>query len=75
MNDVPEGEPAERRLAEHLELLRDSPPSPGTSLVPRVVRTARWQSFLRAPLRVVGMIGFAFVQGLTTLFGGTRRSK
>ena len=75
MNDVPEGGPAERRLDEHLELLRDSPPSPGTALVPRVVRTARWQSFLRAPRRVVGMIGLAFVQGLTTLFGGTRKSK
>jgi hypothetical protein len=75
VNDVPEGGSAERRLDEHLELLRDSPPSPGTALVPRVVRTARWQSFLRAPLRVMGMIGFAFVQGLTTLFGGTRKSK
>jgi hypothetical protein len=75
VNDQPEAGPAERRLDEHLELLRDSPPSPGTALVPRVVRTARWQSFLRAPLRVVGMIGLAFVQGLSTLFGGTRTSK
>ena len=75
MNDEPEAGPAERRLDEHLELLRASPPAPGTSLVPRVVRTARWQSFLRTPLRVAGMIGLAFVQGLTTLFGGTRKSR
>ena len=75
MIDEPDAGPAERRLDEHLELLRDSPPAPGTALVPRVVRTARWQSFLRAPLRVVGMIGLAFVQGLTTLFGGGRKSK
>jgi hypothetical protein len=74
MNDEPEAGPAERRLDEHLELLRASPPTPGTALVPRVVRKARWQSFLRAPLRVVGMIGLAFVQGLTTLLGGTRKS-
>ena len=75
MNDVPEDGPAERRLDEHLELLRASAPAPGTAMVPRVVRKARWQSLLRAPLRVVGMIGLAFVQGLTTLFGGTRKSK
>lgn len=75
MNDESEDGPAERRLDEHLELLRASPPEPGTALVPRVIRTARWQSFLRAPLRVAGMIGFAFVQGLTTLFGGGRKSK
>ena len=74
MNDEPELGPAERRLDEHLELLRASPPAPGTALVPRVVRRARWQGFLRAPLRVVGMIGVAFVHGLTTLFGGRRKS-
>ena len=70
MNDEPEGGLAERRLDEHLELLRATPPSPGTALVPRVVRKARWQSYLRAPLRVVGMIGFAFVHGLSVLLGG-----
>jgi hypothetical protein len=74
VNDEPDAGPAERRLDEHLELLRASPPAPSTALVPRVVRAARWQSFLRAPLRVVGMIGFAFVQGLTTLFGGKGKS-
>ncbi len=73
MNDEPDG-PAERRLDEHLSLLRASPPAPGTALVPRVVRKARWQSYLRAPLRVVGMIGLAFVHGLGTLFGGPRKS-
>jgi hypothetical protein len=70
MNDEPEGGLAERRLDEHLELLRATPPSPGTALVPRVVRKARWQSYVRAPLRVVGMIGSAFVHGLAALFGG-----
>ncbi len=75
MTDEPDAGPAERRLDEHLELLRASPPAPGTALVPRVVRTARWQNLLRAPIRVVGMIGLAFMQGLTTLFGGARKSK
>jgi hypothetical protein len=74
MNEPPEGSLAERRLDEHLELLRATPPEPGTSLVPRVVRRARWQSYLRAPLRVVGMIGFAFAQGLAALLrGGSSR--
>ncbi len=73
MNDEFEAGPAERRLDEHLALLRDSPPEPGTALVPRVVRTARWQGMLRAPLRVVAMIGAAFLQGITTLAGGGRR--
>ena len=74
MNSEPGAAPAERRLDEHLELLRASPPSPGTELVPRVVRRARWQSYLRAPLRVVGMIGFAFLSGLGALFGAGRKS-
>jgi hypothetical protein len=74
MNNEPGAGPAERRLDEHLELLRASPPSPSTELVPRVVRRARWQRYLRAPLRVVGMIGFAFVSGLGVLFGADRKS-
>ena len=73
MNDEPATGPAEQRLGDHLELLRTSPPSPGTTLVPRVVRRARWQGYLQAPLRVVGMIGVAFVQGLATLLGGSRK--
>lgn len=74
MNEEPEASPAERRLDEHLELLRATPPAPGTALVPRVVRKARLQSYLRAPLKVVGMIGFAFVQGLAALVGGGKKS-
>jgi hypothetical protein len=74
MNDDPVAGPAERRLDEHLELLRATPPEPGTALVPRVVRRARVQSYLRAPLRVVGMIGFAFVHGLAALVGGGKKS-
>ena len=74
MNDEPQAALAERRLDEHLELLRAAPPEPGTALVPRVVRRARLQSHLRAPLRVMGMIGFAFIHGLAALVGGSRKS-
>jgi hypothetical protein len=74
VNEESAPDPAERRLDEHLKLLLASPPAPGTALVPRVVQRARWQSWLRAPLRVVGMIAFAFVSGLGTLFGAGRKS-
>ena len=73
MNDEPHAL-AERRLDEHLDLLRATPPEPGTALVPRVVRKARLQSYLRAPLRVVGIIGLAFVHGVAALFGGSKKS-
>ena len=72
MNDEPVPGPAEQRLGEHLELLRTSPPAPGATLVPRVVRRARWQGYLQEPLRVVGMIGVAFAHGLASLLGGSR---
>jgi hypothetical protein len=74
MNDEPATGPAEQRLGEHLELLRTSPPAPGAALVPRVVRRARWQGYLQEPLRVVGMLGVAFAQGLASLLGGSRKT-
>jgi len=55
--------PAERRLAEHLEVLRTQEQRE-ESVAPRVVRTARWQKAARAPLRVVGMIFGAFTDAL-----------
>lgn len=60
--------PAQRSVAGHLALLRAEPPTPGTSLVRRVMRTTRWQQAVRAPLRVVTMIAGAILDalGLTT---------
>jgi hypothetical protein len=67
-NDGPDDRsPAERRLGEHLELLRRAPLQPDRSLVARIGRTARWQRVVRAPLRVVGMIAEAVVDGLLKL--------
>ena len=65
---------AERRLAEHLELLRAHRPQPGVDLTRRVVRTARWQRAARAPLRVVGMIAGSLLDGILRLVapGGRR---
>lgn len=71
------GPPAERRLDEHLELLRQGPPEPGRTLRRRTVRTARWQRAIRAPLQIVGLIAGALVDGVAQLLGtggrGARR--
>lgn len=64
---------AERRLDEHLEPLRREGPEPGQELAIRVVRTARWQRALRAPLRVIGLLAGAFADGLAGLIAGRRR--
>ncbi len=64
--------PAERRLAEHLELLRAGGPEPGGDLASRIVRSARWQRAVREPLRVAGMIASSLLSGLGTLLGGRR---
>jgi hypothetical protein len=59
---------AERRLSQHLELLRTSPPTGGAQLVPRVIRGVRWQRAVREPLALVGMVASAVVDGLALLF-------
>ncbi len=60
--------PAERRLTEHLELLRASPPIAAPGLVPRVLRGARWQRAIRDPLVLVGTVAAAIAEGLGVLF-------
>jgi hypothetical protein len=64
---------AERRLGEHLQLLRTAAPDPGRALVPRIVRTARWQRLVREPVRVAGMIAGAALDGLLALVAPGRR--
>jgi hypothetical protein len=66
--------PAERRVAEHLALLRVDPPTAPTALVRRIVRSVRFQRLLRQPLRVAGMIATAAVAGAVALLGLRRRS-
>ena len=59
--------PAERRLTEHLELLRATPPTT-PALVPRVIRGVRWQRAVRDPLLLVGAVATAVVEGLGLAF-------
>ena len=70
-----DGDPtaAERRLGEHLQLLRHAAPDPDRALVPRIVRTARWQRIIREPVRVAGMIAGAALDGLLALVSPGRR--
>lgn len=62
---------AERRLVQHLEIVKTAPPAE-VSLTQRVVRSARFQRALREPLRVVGAIAMAVVDGLGGLLGVRR---
>ena len=62
--------PAERRLTQHLELLRQSPPTGAPGLVPRVIRGVRWQRAIRDPLVLVGTVAAALAEGLGILFRG-----
>lgn len=60
--------PTERRLSKHLEVLRVSPPSVGPELVPRVIRSVRWQRAIRDPLVLVGAVAAAIADGVGLLF-------
>jgi hypothetical protein len=67
---------AERRLDEHLALLRTAgSQSAATSLVRRVVRTARVQKLVRAALQVAGTIAAGVRDGIVGLLGVRRRSR
>lgn len=65
--------PAEHRLAEHLEIVRSSPPHDDRSLVSAVVHRARRQRALREPLHLIGSIAAALFEGIGGLLGARRR--
>lgn len=77
MSEPPETEetlsPAEQALSEHLGLLRDDPPIPGTMLVQHIVTTARWQQALSRPLFVIGSLAQAIKEGIGLLFAPVGR--
>ncbi len=69
----PPPSPAHHRLDEHLELLRVEQPPADRSLAPRIVRTARWQRALRAPVQVAASVVGAVIDALSGLIGAGRR--
>jgi hypothetical protein len=75
VDEPDERTPAERRLDEHLELLREdeSEGDDGRSLTRRIVSTARWQRTLRAPVAAVATVVGSVADGLFALLGGRRR--
>jgi hypothetical protein len=66
--------PAIRTLESYLKSLRDDPLRPGVALVPSIVRKARWQQLVRAPLHAAGALFGALAEGVTVLFGPGRHS-
>jgi hypothetical protein len=59
--------PAERRLWEHLELLRANPPVTAPDLISRILGRARWQIAIRDPLIFAGALSGALAEGLSLL--------
>jgi hypothetical protein len=64
---------SERRVVEHLALLRAEPPRAGGALVARVTRTFRWQRAVRVPLRAAAFVAASVFDGLALLLGVRRR--
>lgn len=52
-HDDDELTPAEQRLRAHLALLRPDAPQARALIVPRTVRSARWQRAIRRPLAAI----------------------
>jgi hypothetical protein len=73
--DDDELEPAERRVREFLRSLATDAPSPGTTLAPLVVRRARWQRAVRAPLRAAGGLAAALADGVRMALGARRGAR
>ncbi len=60
---------AERRLEQHLAVLRDGPPAP-PSLSRQVLRDARWQRAVRSPLLAVAHVAAAMADTIRLLVRG-----
>jgi hypothetical protein len=77
MNDESPGsdepDPAARRASELLLVLREVPPTAGTGLTHRILRQARVQRAIAAPLRLLGTFAAAFVDGLRAAARTSRR--
>jgi hypothetical protein len=59
----------ERRLSEHLELLRVSPPTAAPELIAQIVQRARWQSSIRDPIVFMVVVVAAIGDAVALLSG------
>ena len=72
-DDTPDDQsPAEQRLVQLLEMLTGGQPAADPEFASRVVRRARVQRAVAAPMRVVGGFLAAMGQGVRALVGFTR---
>jgi hypothetical protein len=67
--------PAERALEERLEVVRGLSPRADAGLAAAVVRAARWQRAVRAPLILGGLLARAAAEGLGLLVGRRREPR
>lgn len=65
---------AERALRERLQTMQVVAETPSTMLVPRIIRTARWQRALRHPLLAISGVGGAMIDSVRLLLGVSKRS-
>jgi hypothetical protein len=65
--------PAQRRLDEHLELLRRDDAGNHEQLVHHIAQRARWQRALRAPIQLAAAIVASVSDGLRSLLSGGKR--
>jgi len=61
--------PAERALESRLADVRLLPPEVGPGLAAAIVRTARWQRAVRAPVVLAGALARAAADGLGIMIG------
>jgi hypothetical protein len=64
--------PAERRLGDHLALLRTEAPQPPGTMVSTILHNARWQRALRRPLLTIAALAASVAEGVRLLLGSTR---
>lgn len=70
----PVSDPAEARLGELLQSLREEAPESSHSMALTVVRRARWQARLRGALQAVGQFASAAGDIARLLFGRDKRT-
>jgi hypothetical protein len=64
--------PVERRLEEHLAILRGAP-APPRSLTAHVIHEARWQRSLRTPMLAVAHVAAVVADTIRQLMRGSSR--
>lgn len=65
--------PAERKLEDHLQLLRADAPQPPRAMMATILRSARWQRAVRRPLMTIATLGATVAEGVRLLLVSPRK--